>query len=102
MKKILYVFVFLAVVLAACGPAASVPTPTETPTATAASTPVPTATATLEPTASYPPEGYGPSNFPSDVDPLTGLSVANPALLDRRPMVIKVSNLPRDVRPQPF
>jgi hypothetical protein len=35
-----------------------------------------------------------------DVDPLTGLKVANPALLERRPLAIKVSNLPRSVRPQ--
>jgi len=34
------------------------------------------------------------------VDPLTGLKVADPALLQRRPMLIKVSNLPRNVRPQ--
>jgi hypothetical protein len=34
------------------------------------------------------------------VDPLTGLKVANPALLQRRPMLIKISNLPRSVRPQ--
>jgi hypothetical protein len=102
MKKFLYVFVFLSVALAACGPAAPTasPTPIETPTISAASTPAPTAAMTLGPTPSFPPEGYGPSNFPSDVDPLTGLTVANPALLDRRPMVIKVSNLPRDVRPQ--
>jgi hypothetical protein len=45
-------------------------------------------------------EGYGPSNFPADVDPLTGLKIANPSLLQRRPMLIKVSNLPRNVRPQ--
>jgi hypothetical protein len=102
MKKFLYVFVFLSIALAACGPAAPVvsPTSTEIPIATETSTSAPTATPTLQPTISYPPEGYGPSSFPSDVDPLTGLTVANPALLDRRPMVIKVSNLPRDVRPQ--
>jgi hypothetical protein len=102
MKKFLYVFVFLSIALAACGPAvpAASPTPIETPTISAASTPASTAAATLGPTPSFPPEGYGPSNFPSNVDPLTGLTVANPALLDRRPMVIKVSNLPRDVRPQ--
>jgi hypothetical protein len=34
------------------------------------------------------------------VDPLTGLIVSDPALLQRRPMLIKVSNLPRNVRPQ--
>ena len=48
----------------------------------------------------YPPEGYGPANFPANVDPLTGLPVSDPALLQRRPMLIKVSNLPRNVRPQ--
>jgi hypothetical protein len=37
---------------------------------------------------------------PASINPLTGLVVANPALLDRRPMLIKVSNLPRSVRPQ--
>ena len=42
----------------------------------------------------------GRANFPANVDPLTGLTVANPALLERRPMLIKVSNLPRNVRPQ--
>jgi hypothetical protein len=49
---------------------------------------------------SYPPGGYGPTNFPADVNPLTGLKVANPALLQRRPLLIKVSNMPRSVRPQ--
>ncbi len=34
------------------------------------------------------------------MDPLTGLQVTDPALLDRRPMLIKVSNLPRNNRPQ--
>jgi hypothetical protein len=52
------------------------------------------------PTPLYPLAGYGPFNFPANVNPLTGLTVANPALLERRPMLIKVSNLPRNVRPQ--
>lgn len=53
----------------------------------------------LTPTPGYPEEGFGPFDFPIDINPLTGLST-DPALLDRRPMLIKVSNLPRDVRPQ--
>lgn len=53
----------------------------------------------LTPTPGYPEVGFGPVNFPADINPLTGLST-DPALLDRRPMLIKVSNLPRDVRPQ--
>jgi hypothetical protein len=45
-------------------------------------------------------EAYGPSNFPKNVDPLTGLIVKDPAILNRRPLLVKVSNLPRNVRPQ--
>jgi len=68
--------------------------------------PLPSATAkTIQPTVyqtptpGYPEEGFGPFNFPIDINPLMGLST-NPVNLDRRPMLIKVSNLPRDVRPQ--
>jgi hypothetical protein len=105
MKRLLFVLLFLSMVLSACGlsPTAS-PTPTavRTETATFTETPtlLPTNTPTITPPLSYPPEGYGPANFPADVDPLTGLKVANPALLQRRPMLIKVSNMPRSVRPQ--
>jgi hypothetical protein len=99
MKKLLSILL-LAALLAACGPTATEPVATETLLPTDTSTPAPTATPTLEPTPSYPPEGYGPANFPSDVNPLTGLQVADPSLLERRPLLIKVSNLPRTVRPQ--
>ncbi|KAF0108962.1 MAG: hypothetical protein FD146_6 [Anaerolineaceae bacterium] len=93
---------FIAV-LTACagfGPAAATPTPT--PTATVTPVPPPTETPTPAPTAtpSYPPEGRGPSNFPMDVNPLTGLEAADPSLLERRPLAVKISNLPRSVRPQ--
>ena len=111
MKKLFYALVCLSVLLSACGMApaaapttapafASASTPTDAPTSTDTPTATLTSTPTLTPTPSYPAEGYGPSNFPADVDPLTGLKVANPALLQRRPMVIKVQNLPRDGRPQ--
>jgi hypothetical protein len=82
-----------------------IPTPKPlTPTATTyifelkpSSTPIPTRTpfASLE----YDP-GLGPSNFPPGANPLTGLTVSDPALLERRPMAIKVTNFPRSVRPQ--
>jgi hypothetical protein len=85
----------------ACQP---VPQPDLPPTATPY--PLPSATAAPTqmgayptPTPGYPEEGFGPENFPVDINPLTGLS-ADPANLDRRPMLIKVSNLPREVRPQ--
>jgi hypothetical protein len=42
----------------------------------------------------------GPSNFSANVDPLTGVTVDDPSVLDRRPMVVKISNAPPLVRPQ--
>ncbi len=65
----------------------------------------PTASPTTLPTAPtlLPlPENHslGPDIYPSGVNPLTGLPVANPALLNRHPLAIKVTNYPRFVRPQ--
>jgi hypothetical protein len=37
---------------------------------------------------------------PSVIDPLTGLTVSDPTLLNRRPLAIKISNYPREIRPQ--
>ena len=38
--------------------------------------------------------------LPADVDPLTGLKVANPDILNRRPVAVKISSFPRGmVRP---
>jgi hypothetical protein len=64
-------------------------------TATAAPTITP-----LSPTAVPLPEGLiGPTNFPENVNPLTGETV-DPAVLARRPLAIKISNAPAIVRPQ--
>ncbi len=52
---------------------------------------LPTATATLQPATFF--------FFEEGVNPLTGLPVADPALLLRRPVMIKVSNWPRLGRP---
>jgi len=41
----------------------------------------------------------GPVDFPEDVNPLTGLKVADPSILDRRPVLVKVSNYPASGRP---
>jgi hypothetical protein len=40
------------------------------------------------------------TEFPPDVNPLTGLKVDDPAILDRRPLAVKISNSPPIVRPQ--
>ncbi len=102
---------FAGIIVAGCFPGAlptvvSIPTntitpvgitvfPTSTSMATPTETPVPTATA-----PAYPVQGMGPSGFPSNVDPLTGLVVADPTLLNRRTIAIKIENIPRDDRPQ--
>jgi hypothetical protein len=74
------------------------PTPTTetiTPTPTATPAMTTTATATAVPTI---PGQIGPT-FAENVNPLTGLP-ANPAMLQQRPLAIKVSNAPAIVRPQ--
>ena len=75
-------------------PEVGTPEPTQVFTPTATSTPLPSLTPA--PTS----EVYGPADLPADINPLTGLPVANPTLLDRRPIAIKVCNYPRKVRPQ--
>jgi hypothetical protein len=42
----------------------------------------------------------GPDTYPLHVNPLTGQVVADPALLQQRPFVVKISNAPPLVRPQ--
>jgi hypothetical protein len=69
------------------------PAPTDTPTTTPTPTLAPTATATPTPLIS------GPVNFPANVNPLTGQVVADASLLDRNPVMIKVANFPRGLRP---
>ena len=59
------------------------------PTPTEKSTPVPIPT--VGPS--------GPSDFPKDVNPLTGLIVEDPELLNRRPVLVKVANFPASGRP---
>jgi hypothetical protein len=54
------------------------------------------ATVTAKPTA----DPLNPPEFPPDVNPLTGLKVSDPAVLERAPLAIKVSNAPAVVRPQ--
>lgn len=113
MKKFIVAVVFLVLLslVAACQTESipieathtpGIPTPTAlqpepaTPTPTTSPTPLPP-TATATPV--YPEEGYGPTNFPEGINPLTGLEVEDPDLLNRRPIVVKVQNLPRADRP---
>jgi len=89
----------------------SEPIPTKPPPAAVTSSPTFEATtdmavtvepiAKIEPTPITLPDGWlGPGNFPTNVNPLTGETVEDPSLLQRRPIAIKVSNYPALVRPQ--
>lgn len=105
------IILLLGLLLSACQPAA----PTEIPgleltiqsaidathTAAPTATPLPTATNTPEPTFTPTPSRiqYGPTAFPEDINPLTGLVVSDPAILNRRPVMVKVANFPRTGRP---
>ena len=90
--------------LACSSPFASTqPTPTPRPTSTPyptqflpSSTPLISQPATATPL----PGPFGPSGYPPNVDPLTGLVVPDPSVLNRLPMLIKVSNESPKVRPQ--
>jgi hypothetical protein len=108
MYKKLLIGLFFAILLVGCGQANKTPTPLDTvqpltntttptalPTDTATPTFTPTATPSPTPTETSTPVVYGPVNFPENVDPLTGLQVSDPSLLDRRPVAVKINIVPR-------
>jgi hypothetical protein len=69
---------------------------TLTPLPTASATPLPEATATAEPVLLLELDDFGANR-----NPLTGELVADPAILARRPIAVKISNSPAEwVRPQ--
>jgi len=114
MKKWVPILIFVSLTLSACTtgktaenvlPSATITpraaqklTPTATkkePTETATNTSTPTEA----PTATIVPQDYGPDKFPTNVNPLTGLQVADDENLERRPVAIKIQTFPRGQRP---
>ncbi len=75
------------------------PTPTLTPTPSPTLAPTDTPTATPEPTETPPPTVAAWPTLAPNVCPLTGQEVKDPALLERRPLAIKIQNAPIS-RPQ--
>lgn len=100
--------VLLLAFLAGCTTATPIPTTPPPPTNTVApateTPPPPTPTVTQRPqstaTTTQSASVYGPDSFPLGVNPLTGLEVDDPSILDRRPVLVKVQNIPRYDRPQ--
>ena len=103
-QKAFLLVLVLTLVLSACQMAAA-PDPAliegtlqaavqSTLTAAPTSTPLPSATATATLTVTPTPVivRYGPGDFPENVNPLTGLEVDDPSILDRRPVMVKVAN----------
>nr|PZN58988.1 MAG: hypothetical protein DIU68_00425 [Chloroflexota bacterium] len=112
LKRQLLVLVMGALTLAACVRVQPAPEPVTnaTPVATRfipytlvapSDEPPPT---DIPPTLPPPPtplaEAIGPYTYPELVNPLTGLATDDPATLERRPIVAKISNAPPLVRPQ--
>jgi hypothetical protein len=117
MSKTISISLLLVFILTGCGainippttrventvvPTVNSVTPSPIPTNTATATFTPTSTETPLPTFTPTPVVYGPTNFPDNVDPLTGLIVSDPSLLDRRPIEVKVNIVPRTTNRPPW
>ncbi len=103
--------ILLTIVLAACGPTPTpdlsmagtyaaqtlAAMPEEATTEAPKSQPTPTATIEVTPLPEAGP--VGPTDFPEDVNPLTGLRVEDTERLERRPVFVKVANYPASGRP---
>jgi hypothetical protein len=117
MIKYILTGLMLTLLLAGCGqaknlatvtgapsglPVVNTVTPSPLPTNTTTPTLTPTNTETPPPSETPTPVIYGPNNFPANIDPLTGLLVSDPSLLDRRPIAIKVNIVPRSSNRPPW
>lgn len=108
MKTKMPILLLLALAVTACSPAFPSTTGPSKPVATVQASSQPShtgVTPTSEPThqpslAATPAATSTASSALTTVDPLTGLMVADPGLLARRPLLVKVENVPRSHRPQ--
>lgn len=116
-RLILPIAALLLLLLTACGGAAPDQTALTTPNAPADLSGLTTPTTApgvapplvqtddappAAPTVAAAPVPAGPftAPFPANVNPLTGETVDDPAVLQRRPIAVKISNAPSVVRPQ--
>lgn len=81
-------------------PAGPTATATSTATATATATFTPTSTPTPTATPSPTPTPNGPFSYPEGINPLTGQMYASDEAMNRRNLIVKISNYPPVVRPQ--
>jgi len=100
MKKIIFL---LLVFLMGCSNSQAMPvnaTETKTPVISKTSAPAQIPSSTSTPQPHFPPINYGPNNFPSNINPLTGREVIEPSLLQFPAVLVSVSNSPASARPQ--
>lgn len=105
MPRIIISLLLFAFLLASCAGEQDIQ-PTNTHPGTTAITvsspftqlPSPNSTSTPQPRGA--PIEYGPDDFPSDVNPLTGRKVADPSLLQFPAVLVSISNSPASARPQ--
>ena len=110
MKKIIFIGIPLLVLLSGCvnnSPApTNTPTPAQTKTAiveeVSSPTSIPTTTATPSPQPIGEPLTYGPNaeDFPTGINPLTGLPAADPAQLAEPALLLSIPHFPVSARPQ--
>jgi hypothetical protein len=107
MKKFLPLFILGVSFLSACQPEFNPEiTPTNTltpkPKATLTTTQSPTPSLTSTPQPRQQPANYGPEleDFPTSYNPLTGLPVQNPSMLNLPAVLVSISNMPVTARPQ--
>jgi hypothetical protein len=103
MRKTLLTIVTLGLIISGCtqaSQATETSTPAPAPTASASATATITGTPTPQPRLT--PRSLGPEreDFPTDVNPLTGLRVQDPAMLDLPAVLVSISNMPASARPQ--
>ena len=100
------ILLLVLVILAACSSAQQVALPTETQIMIASGTSAPTTTSPPSPTFTPQPRlapiSHGPEleDFPENVNPLTGIAVSDPSLLELPAVLVSISNMPFTARPQ--
>lgn len=115
MRRFTLFWLFLGLLTAACAPAVPAretstltpaPASTEIPllTATASPTQTPAPTATIQPTPqprlTALPSGPDAENFAPGINPLTGLRLQDPSMLNLPAVLVSISNSPVTARPQ--
>ena len=107
-----YIFITITLLVIACAPSPAIVSSTDLPATQEPQNKVDTnqdvaPTATYTPTPKPPqeilaPVSYGPDqkDFPAGVNPLTGLQVADPSLLEQPALIMSIPHFPVEVRPQ--